>query len=151
MAPSNGRASEPTCNIGDSRERLYRERNWSIADDADENGRQRITIAREDGKTETVGFLDGLTGNIYTEAQGETPVILIVGNLSGQTGQVTIRQDDGSYRRFSRWDRVKSGTPAQPAAIVRTLPQCGCGGALGMPKLFDSFAEMSVYFLLTFG
>lgn len=38
----------------------------------------------------------------------------------------------------------------QPHAVVRTLPQCGCGGYLGAPMMFDSFEEMLAYFFVVF-
>ena len=74
----------------------------------------------------------------------------IVGALDDATGQLTIRQESGAYRRYSRWDRLDKGTPQHPDAVVRTLPQCGCGGYLGAPMLFDSMPEMTAYFFVVF-
>nr|AHF25148.1 hypothetical protein [uncultured bacterium Contig1772] len=90
------------------------------------------------------------TAHSADDPAAPAPAVRIVGDLDGETGQVTVLQPDGSYRRYSRWDRINQGSPAQPDAILRTLPQCGCGGSIGMPKLFDSFAEMSAYFFCTF-
>lgn len=113
----------------------------------------------DDGNPQITALFDGATGNVLACAPGEdpraldpqpAPTVRIVGDLDGQTGQVTVIQPDGSYRRYSRWDRIEHGSPAQPDAILRTLPQCGCGGSLGMPKLFESFAQMSAYFYCTF-
>ena len=112
-----------------------------------------------DGSIRIRGLFEGASGNVYAcnaksddprEGASTPPTVRIVNGIGGQTGQVTVLQPDGSYRRFSRWDRITQGSPAKPDAILRTLPQCGCGGSIGMPKLFDSFAEMSAYFLCTF-
>lgn len=130
-----------------------------VEDDALDDGDCYIALVSPDGIAKVVALFDNATGNAFACGQSEdprvsdiqpAPDVRIVGDLGGQTGQVTILQPDGSYRRYSRWDRVDHGSPAQPNAIVRTLPQCGCGGSLGMPRLFDSFAEMSAYFFCTF-
>lgn len=78
------------------------------------------------------------------------PLVRFIGETSDATGQVTIRQPAGNYRRYSRWDKVTHTLPNHPDAIVRTLPQCGCGGYLGTPMFFDSFAEMMAYFYTVF-
>ena len=118
-----------------------------------------IAVPDGDGTLCTKGLFDASSGNIYACSESEDPrlaastldpVVRIVGDPDGQTGYVTVIQPDGSYRRYSRWDRIDEGSPAQPDAILRTLPQCGCGGSIGMPKLFDSFAELSAYFFCTF-
>lgn len=109
-----------------------------------------------------IAFIDGKTGNTYALnhvlQEGEPspidndkePVIRIQGDISGDTGQVTILQEEGHYRRYSRWDRIDTPMPNQPSATVRTLPQCGCGGYLGAPMVYDSFAEMTAYFFVVF-
>ena len=78
------------------------------------------------------------------------PLVRFIGETSDASGQVTIRQPAGNYRRYSRWDKVTHTLPNHPNAIVRTLPQCGCGGYLGTPMFFDSFAEMVAYFYTVF-
>lgn len=137
------------------------ERPFALVDSADlPPGDCYVAIVEPDGSKRVRGLFDAATGNVFAcESEMDprppcpslSPIVRIVGTLDGQTGQVTVLQQDGSYRRFSRWDRIDQGSPAQPDAIIRTLPQCGCGGSLGMPKLFDSFAEMSAYFFCTFG
>ena len=83
-------------------------------------------------------------------AHFEEPAVHVIGSLSGQTGQITVRQEKGNYLRICRWDRVDATLPTLQGAILRTLPQCGCGGSLGAPKLFASFAEMSAYHFCAF-
>ena len=46
--------------------------------------------------------------------------------------------------------RLPKAPATQPRAVVRTLPQCGCGGYLGAPMMFDSFNEMLAYFFVVF-
>lgn len=122
-------------------------------------GDRYVTVAENGGTMQVKGLFDSAKGHVYACNCGEdprtssippSPAVRIVGDLDGETGQVTVLQPDGTYRRFSRWDRIAQGSPAQPNAILRTLPQCGCGGSLGMPRLFDSFAELSAYFFCTF-
>lgn len=80
----------------------------------------------------------------------ETPLVTVTGNIAEDArGQVLIRQTDGHYRRYSIWSRI-NGTRVKPNAILQSLPQCGCGGYLGAPMTFDSFAEMTSYFFLVF-
>lgn len=143
----------------------------SLVEDARlRDGDYYLASTAGDGTMRVQGLYDGATGHVYACNVGEdprsgnapcpaasaastaaaSPAVRVVGDLDGATGQVTVLQPDGSYRRFSRWDRISQGSPAQPDAMLRTLPQCGCGGSLGMPKLFDSFAEMSAYFFYTF-
>lgn len=113
------------------------------------------------GAPRAVALYDDATGNAFRldgaydaahdpRESGEAPLVRIVGDLAGQTGQVTVLQAEGRYRRYSRWDRISLTTPNRPDAIVRTLPQCGCGGYLGAPMMFDSFAEMTAYFFVLF-
>ena len=33
---------------------------------------------------------------------------------------------------------------------MQSLPQCGCGGYLGAPMVFESFIEMVAYFFVVF-
>lgn len=81
---------------------------------------------------------------------GEEPLIKLVGELSDKTGQIVIKQPEGHWRRYSRWDKLDKAPATQPHAVVRTLPQCGCGGYLGAPMMFDSFNEMVAYFFVVF-
>lgn len=116
----------------------------------------------EHGNLNVIAHIDGATCNAYacdtlpkadaavSRDTGEVPLVRIVGSLDDATGQLTIRQESGAYRRYSRWDRLDKGTPQHPAAVVRTLPQCGCGGYLGAPMLFDSMPEMTAYFFVVF-
>lgn len=116
----------------------------------------------EHGNMNVIAHIDGATCNAYAcdtlskadaavpRDTGEVPLVRIVGSLDDATGQLTIRQESGAYRRYSRWDRLDKGTPQHPAAVVRTLPQCGCGGYLGAPMLFDSMPEMTAYFFVVF-
>lgn len=116
----------------------------------------------EHGTMNVIAYIDGATCNAYAcdtlpkadaavpRDTGEVPLVRIVGSLDDAMGQLTIRQESGAYRRYSRWDRLDEGTPQHPAAVVRTLPQCGCGGYLGAPMLFDSMPEMTAYFFVVF-
>lgn len=104
------------------------------------------------------GFFDGKTGCVYAcdvdlddgssleayRLEGE-PAVRAIGSPDGATGQLTVRQPAGNYLRICRWDRLEGDLAARAGALFRTLPQCGCGGSLGTPKMFDSFAEMSAY------
>ncbi len=131
---------------------IYRAADDSVEFESDDELKpnlRRISIEHEDGSETAVGLYENTTGNIYS-LPGEDLAVRILGELSESSGQVTILQPNGTYRRFSRWDRIDVAPPSQPDAILRTLPQCGCGGALGMPRLFDSFEEMSIYFFTTF-
>ena len=95
----------------------------------------------------------------------QEPIVHCIGDPKGATGQITVRLPKGNYLRACRWDRLgpssahlldmlDKGTGAAEAAetdatiptgVFRTLPQCGCGGSLGVPKLFGSFEEMLAY------
>lgn len=130
---------------------------WAVVESPELAEGDRSIVLRKEGAPDcVVARFEGATGNVYACGEGDAsdaqPVLAvrIVGDLNGQTGQVTVLQADGTYRRYSRWDRVDCGSPSCPDAIVRTLPQCGCGGSIGMPKLFASFADMSAYFFFTF-
>lgn len=114
--------------------------------------------------SEMVAFIDGETCYAYAMSElpegseenprdaGVTPLVIITGDMdTDETGQVKILQPDGHYRRYSRWDRIdESEHPDRPNAIVQSLPQCGCGGYLGAPMVFDSFIEMVAYFFVVF-
>lgn len=110
------------------------------------------------GETSVVAFLDGASGAAHRRVEGsddaldfeDEPLVKTVGDFSGETGQIVIKQPEGHWRRYSRWDRIEKAPPTQPAAVVRTLPQCGCGGYLGAPMMFDSFGEMLAYFFVVF-
>lgn len=108
------------------------------------------------------GFYDGPTGDVF-ECTGEDaearlggkapaiePAIHVIGALDGASGQITVRQEQGNYLRVSNWSRVDSGLPLLKGAEFRTLPQCGCGGSLGAPKLFESAVEMCAYHFCAF-
>ena len=97
---------------------------------------------------EGVGRFDGRTGNVFAldeDAATHAPAVLNVGNVDGATGQLKARQPAGNYLRVCRWDRLDTSPKLHPGAMFRTLPQCGCGGYLGVPKFFETFAEMSAY------
>ncbi len=136
----------------------------SGSDKLESNGTQELVNNTGDSAAtdyRIVAFIDGTTANGYAAKEvaehnqsnpceaGEKPLVRIVGNLSDTDGQVTILQEEGHYRRYSRWDRINP-LPDHPYAVVRTLPQCGCGGYLGAPMIFDSFAEMTAYFFVVF-
>ena len=111
---------------------------------------------RPDGATTPRAFIDADTHNAWPcNAQGRhdassQPLVLVVGVPgSDATGQVKIRQDNGHYMRYCRWDAI-DGAPGHPDAVVRTLPQCGCGGYLGTPMMFDDYVEMVAYFFVVF-
>lgn len=115
-----------------------------------------------DGSKKVVAYLDGEEGAAYrcsrsAEDQNlppvspdDEPLVMTVGSFDGETGQIVIKQPEGHWRRYSRWDRIEKAPPGQPSAVVRTLPQCGCGGYLGAPMMFDSFEEMLAYFFVVF-
>lgn len=116
-----------------------------------------IADTADAGDALPVGFFDGSTGDVFVCRDGEAapdladgPAVHIVGSLNGTTGQVNVRQEQGHYLRICRWDRIESDLPTLQGALLRTLPQCGCGGSLGTPKLFASFAEMSAYHFCAF-
>lgn len=114
------------------------------------------------GEMSPVAFVDGAAGAAYRCAcvpadgqpnprdAGEEPLVKLVGDVDGETGQLVIKQPEGHWRRYSRWDRLPKAPATQPRAVVRTLPQCGCGGYLGAPMMFDSFDEMLAYFFVVF-
>ena len=114
------------------------------------------------GEMSPIAFIDGSTGAAYRCAcmppdgqpnprdAGEEPLVKLVGDVDGETGQLVIKQPEGHWRRYSRWDRLPKAPATQPRAVVRTLPQCGCGGYLGAPMMFDSFNEMLAYFFVVF-
>lgn len=109
-----------------------------------------------------LAYIDGSEGAVFRldhfldpkqptpVASQEEPLVKIVGAVDDETGQVVIKQPEGHWRRYSRWDKIKKAPPSQPNAVVRTLPQCGCGGYLGAPMMFDSFKEMLSYFFVVF-
>lgn len=86
----------------------------------------------------------------YDKIREKDPAVHILGSLADATGQLTVRQPAGNYLRACRWDRISQGALGKSNAILRTLPQCGCGGSLGTPQLFDSFVEMSTYHFCAF-
>lgn len=103
------------------------------------------------------GFFDGSTGDVFPCIDGsfephraDGPAVHVIGSINDSTGQVTVRQEHGNYLRICRWDRVDSDSALLKGALLRTLPQCGCGGSLGTPKLFSSFAEMGAYHFCAF-
>lgn len=117
----------------------------------DAEGAQRV-LAYIDGKTGATFRCDRIVseGEESPGSAGEEPVVKLVGQIEGPTGQVVIKQPEGHWRRYSRWDRLPVAPATQPDAVVRTLPQCGCGGYLGAPMMFDSFQEMLAYFFVVF-
>ena len=120
-----------------------------------ENGDCLILSADDEGAHEVVGRFHAATGNVLAPGEPEnteTPAVLCIGDPAGTTGQLKARQPAGNYLRVCRWDRLADDqVPSfQPDARFRTLPQCGCGGYLGTPKFFDSFAEMSAWVFCNF-
>lgn len=100
-----------------------------------------------------LGRFDAQTGNVHslvTDASEDAPAVLNVGDVNGTTGQLKSLQEHGNYLRVCRWDRIEQAPSIAPDAIFRTLPQCGCGGYLGTPHFFKSFAEMSAYVFCMF-
>ncbi len=114
------------------------------------------------GNREVIAFIDMSCGAAYRcdytvsdtrpdpRDAGDEPLVKLVGDIAGDTGQLVIKQPEGHWRRYSRWDRLPKPPVTQPHAVVRTLPQCGCGGYLGAPMMFDSFEEMLAYFFVVF-
>ena len=107
---------------------------------------------------EIEAFFESTTGNVYAcglQASGELlraskPCVRMLDGIDGDNGQVLVLQQDGSYRRMARWDKLAPGAAKRAGAVLRTLPQCGCGGSLGVPKLFESFAELGAYYYCAF-
>ena len=110
-----------------------------------------------------VGYFDGRTGNAHAcdnrvaeaphnlqELTASDPAVRFIGSLDGDTGQLTVRQPEGNYLRICRWDRLNPETALKSGAMFRTLPQCGCGGSLGTPKVFDSVVDMVAYHFFAF-
>mgnify|MGYP006912479576 CR=1 FL=1 len=114
------------------------------------------------GNREVIAFIDMSRGVAYRcdcmagdacpnpRDAGDEPLVKLVGDIAGDTGQLVIKQPEGHWRRYSRWDRLPKPPATRPHAVVRTLPQCGCGGYLGAPMMFDSFEEMLAYFFVVF-
>lgn len=132
------------------------DRTWALvaADDA-ESGDCLIVGITGAGSRETIGRFQAKSGNVLAPGEDEStehPAVLNIGGPDGDTGQLKARQAKGNYLRVCRWDRLADDqVPAlQPTARFRTLPQCGCGGYLGTPKFFDTFAEMSAYVFCNF-
>ena len=103
--------------------------------------------------TELLGHFDAETGNVRAlgaSSQDGDPAVLNIGDVNGTTGQLKVLQERGNYLRVCRWDRLEEAPELQPEAVFRTLPQCGCGGYLGTPRFFKSFAEMAAYVFCMF-
>lgn len=130
-----------------------------------EDSEDCYVVRQVPGETsEMVAFIDGETCFAYAMSElpegsdenprdaGVEPLVIITGDLADdETGQVKILQPDGHYRRYSRWDKIdESEHPDRPNAVVQSLPQCGCGGYLGAPMVFESFIEMVAYFFVVF-
>ena len=127
----------------------YEGKTWVLAEGAGERGEAcLIATAAADGSIEPMGRFDAATGNVLAPGEGaccDMPAVLNVGNVSDATGQLKARQEAGNYLRVCRWDRLETAPSMHPNAQFRTLPQCGCGGYLGVPKFFDEFAEMAAH------
>lgn len=134
------------------------ERTWALLGSAELCDGSCFIVDITDGTARIEGLFDGATGDVFacddataeevliTHSTGEIPpAVHVIGSLEGDTGQVTVRQEQGNYLRICRWDRMDPSISSLNGAILRTLPQCGCGGSLGAPKLFRSFAEMCAY------
>ena len=103
--------------------------------------------------SELLGRFDGKTGNVRAlgaASQDDDPAVLNIGDVNGTTGQLKALQERGNYLRVCRWDRLEEAPELEPEAVFRTLPQCGCGGYLGTPRFFKSFAEMAAYVFCMF-
>ena len=127
------------------------ERTWALIDDGVSAAGNFLIADVTDGSPRVEGRYDASTGDVFAggaHTPGEEPAVHVIGPLAGDTGQVTVRQEKGNYLRICRWDRLSPDSGVE--ALLRTLPQCGCGGSLGAPKLFDSFAEMSAYHFCAF-
>ena len=138
------------------------------------NGGCFVVDATNRENIQVKGYYDGETGDVFSFMQSALPAesfadrdektlfellaalrsydpaVHLIGSLDDSSGQLTIRQEKGNYLRISNWDRLASDAPLFKGALLRTLPQCGCGGSLGAPKLFASFAEMSAYHFCAF-
>lgn len=138
------------------------ERNWVLLPCAD-GVEGDFLIASEHATHDSalshvVAYYEGVTGNVYAcsahaggaVSRGDAPCVRMLGGIEGDSGQVVVLQQDGAYRRMARWDRLAPATAQRTGSLLRTLPQCGCGGSLGVPKLFDSFAELGAYYYCTF-
>ena len=129
---------------------------WALAtSDELTGGDLLIASIPDDSAIEVAGRFSAQTGNVVASGEAEdseNPAVLCIGDPAGMTGQLKARQAKGNYLRVCRWDRlVGDQVPAiQPTATFRTLPQCGCGGYLGTPQFFDTFAEMSAYVFCNF-
>lgn len=129
-------------------------RRWALVQ-SEETGREGCMIAAvaDDGVPELLGRFDAASGNVYAFGEGlgdDEPAVLNIGDVDGSTGQLKARQERGNYLRICRWDRLAQTPELESDAVFRTLPQCGCGGSLGTPRLFKSFAEMSAYVFCMF-
>ena len=130
---------------------------WALAGlDEIAGGDCLIVQVGNDGSIEVAGHFAAKTGNVLAPGEptdARNPAVLCVGDPAGITGQLKCRQPAGNYLRVCRWDRIvdDAAKPAfQPNAQFRTLPQCGCGGYLGTPQFFDTFAAMAAYVFCMF-
>lgn len=133
-----------------------------VSESSDPHAGAYVMSIGPDEDLSPVAYVDGGSGSVYgidriaaaddedSPVQGLEPLVRVVGDVNGETGQIVIKQTEGHWRRYSRWDRIEKAPPRQPDAVVRTLPQCGCGGYLGAPMMFDSFNEMLAYFFVVF-
>ena len=124
---------------------------WALARSSQTASGDIDIISVIDGEaSELLGIFDGKTGNAYLVGANreEPPAVLNVGDVQeDETGQLKALQEQGNYLRVCRWDRMSS---SKSGISFRTLPQCGCGGYLGTPKFFETFAEMSAYVFCMF-
>ena len=129
---------------------------WALAQPRhqEESSHGCMIAAVVDGRvSQLLGRFDARTGSVHaleTDADVNAPAVLNVGDVDGITGQLKALQERGNYLRVCRWDRIEQAPTIAPDAMFRTLPQCGCGGYLGTPHFFKSFAEMSAYVFCMF-
>ena len=118
-----------------------------------------IVDSSDPERASIAGYFDGSTGDVFecaavldspSDIDRSEPAVHVIGSLDGTSGQVTVRHEQGNYLRICRWDRLDQNIASLQGATLRTLPQCGCGGSLGSPKLFESLAEMSAYHFCAF-
>lgn len=134
------------------------DRTWLLAGLGELDGGSCYIVDASDGEDVRIaGFFEGSTGDVFacsgtdgTLDRDNGPAVHVIGALDAGSGQLTVRQEQGNYLRICRWDRIDSSMAALQGAQLRTLPQCGCGGSLGSPKLFASFQEMCAYHFCAF-
>ena len=125
-----------------------------------------VYLVREesDRTLRPLALIDGMTACAYgcegggasvqdwpdPRAAGKAPLVKVIGDIGqASSGQVLIHRGGGKYQRYSVWERAQANR-LYPHAQLRTIPQCGCGGYLGTPRYFDSFPEMTAFYVLSY-